>query len=170
VAFGISGAFWDIFTNLLVDRGERCPHLRTGRHRGNTLRAPNRLAGRSVHDIDHAGNASVIVAPAPPVHAGCGPGPALRRPILPRNARSFIMKGEPKGRTAAREGWEMTGFGEEDRPRPKTAHEIGQDLTLLSLEEIDRRIALLKEEILRLEASRAGKQASRAAADSFFKR
>jgi uncharacterized small protein (DUF1192 family) len=64
----------------------------------------------------------------------------------------------------------MTGFGEEDRPRPKTTHEIGQDLTPLSLEDIDRRIALLEEEIARLEASRAGKQASRAAADSFFKR
>ena len=70
----------------------------------------------------------------------------------------------------ASEGNEMTGFGDDDRPLPKTTHEIGQDLSPLSLEDIDRRIALLKQEIGRLEASRADKQASKAAADSFFKR
>jgi uncharacterized small protein (DUF1192 family) len=63
----------------------------------------------------------------------------------------------------------MSGFAEDDRPRKALAHEIGQDLSPLSLEEIDRRIAMLKAEIERLSAARAGKQASKAAADAVFK-
>ncbi len=59
---------------------------------------------------------------------------------------------------------------DEDRPRKKTVHEIGQDLTLLSVEELSNRIALLKEEIARLEADCRKKQASRSAANQFFKR
>ena len=60
-------------------------------------------------------------------------------------------------------------FPDDDRPRPKPAHEIGQDLSALSLEEIDRRMVLLREEIERLEAARKVKDASRSTADSFFK-
>lgn len=60
-------------------------------------------------------------------------------------------------------------FPDEERPKPKRAHEIGQDLSALSLEEIALRIDLLKEEIVRLEAARASKSASRSAADAFFK-
>jgi len=63
-----------------------------------------------------------------------------------------------------------TGSGDDDRPRKTHAHEIGQDLSPLSIEEIDRRIAALHVEIERLQAARAGKQASKAAADLFFKR
>ncbi len=59
---------------------------------------------------------------------------------------------------------------DEDRPARKTAHEIGQDLSLLSVDELRARIELLKGEIARLEAEAAAKGASRAAADSFFKR
>ena len=59
---------------------------------------------------------------------------------------------------------------EEDRPKKKQAHEIGQDLALLSVEERRERIALLNDEIVRLEAAMAKKQASRSAADQFFKR
>ncbi len=60
---------------------------------------------------------------------------------------------------------------DEDLPRKKgPAHEIGQDLALLSVEELEARIAILKEEIDRLEGARAAKQASRSAADLFFKR
>jgi uncharacterized small protein (DUF1192 family) len=59
---------------------------------------------------------------------------------------------------------------DDDRPKKKIAHEIGQDLTLLSVEELRERIALLKEEIARLEANVTSKQASRASADTFFKR
>jgi uncharacterized small protein (DUF1192 family) len=64
----------------------------------------------------------------------------------------------------------MPAFEEEDRPKKKIAHEIGQDLTLLSVRELGERIALLKEEIARLEADIAKKQATRSAADQFFKK
>lgn len=59
---------------------------------------------------------------------------------------------------------------EDDRPKKKIAHEIGQDLALLSVKELQERIALLKDEIARLEASIASKQASRSVADTFFKK
>jgi uncharacterized small protein (DUF1192 family) len=58
---------------------------------------------------------------------------------------------------------------EEDRPKKRLVHEIGQDLALLSVEELRERIALLKDEIARLEAAVASKRASRSAADHFFK-
>ena len=58
---------------------------------------------------------------------------------------------------------------DEDRPRKKISHEIGQDLSLLSVEELAERIALLKSEIERLEAASAKKRASKDAASSFFK-
>jgi uncharacterized small protein (DUF1192 family) len=54
-------------------------------------------------------------------------------------------------------------------PKKKLAHEIGQPLDTLSVDEIDERVALLREEIARLEGARVAKLASRAAADSFFK-
>ena len=59
---------------------------------------------------------------------------------------------------------------EEDRPKKKIAHEIGQELALLSVKELQERITLLREEIARLEASIAGKQVSRSVADQFFKK
>ena len=58
---------------------------------------------------------------------------------------------------------------DEDRPRKKITHEIGQDLALLSVGELNERVSLLKEEIARLEAAAASKEASRSAADKFFK-
>jgi uncharacterized small protein (DUF1192 family) len=58
---------------------------------------------------------------------------------------------------------------DDDRPRKKISHEIGQDLSLLSVEELAERIALLKSEIERLEAASAKKRASKDAASSFFK-
>ena len=58
---------------------------------------------------------------------------------------------------------------DDDRPRKKISHEIGQDLSLLSVEELAERIALLKGEIERLEAASAKKRASKDAASSFFK-
>jgi uncharacterized small protein (DUF1192 family) len=64
----------------------------------------------------------------------------------------------------------MTLFGDDDKPRKAPVHEIGQDLGPLALEEIDRRIAALQAEIERLAEARKGKEASRAAADQFFKR
>ena len=58
---------------------------------------------------------------------------------------------------------------EDDRPRKKVTHEIGQDLSLLSVEELTERIALLNSEIERLQQAAAKKRASKDAADSFFK-
>jgi uncharacterized small protein (DUF1192 family) len=63
----------------------------------------------------------------------------------------------------------MPAIDEDDRPKKKIAHEIGQELALLSVEELAERIALLKEEIVRLDAAMAKKRASRSAADQFFK-
>ncbi|MBF9234799.1 DUF1192 domain-containing protein [Microvirga alba] len=59
-------------------------------------------------------------------------------------------------------------FADEPRPVSK-GHEIGQELSLLSIDEIDERIALLEQEIARLKETRAGKESSRAAASAFFK-
>jgi len=64
----------------------------------------------------------------------------------------------------------MPAMDDEDRPKKKIVHEIGQDLTLLSVRELDERVAVLKEEIARLEADKVKKQAQRSAADQFFKR
>ena len=59
---------------------------------------------------------------------------------------------------------------DDDKPRKKISHEIGQDLSMLSLAEIDERIAALKTEIDRLIETRARKDASRSAADAFFRK
>ena len=58
---------------------------------------------------------------------------------------------------------------DEDRTAKKVAHEIGQDLALLSVEELNDRIVLLKAEIGRLEGALETKKASRDAASKFFK-
>jgi uncharacterized small protein (DUF1192 family) len=58
---------------------------------------------------------------------------------------------------------------DDDKPRKKVTHEIGQDLSLLSVEELSERIALMTSEIERLRVAVAKKQASRDAANSFFK-
>lgn len=63
----------------------------------------------------------------------------------------------------------MPAIDEDDRPKKKISHEIGQELSLLSLEELRDRVALLKDEIARLEAVMTGKRASRSAAEGFFK-
>jgi len=64
----------------------------------------------------------------------------------------------------------MAATDEDDRPKKKPVHEIGQDLALLSVEELNDRIALLNHEITRLQNALANKRASRSAADQFFKR
>lgn len=63
----------------------------------------------------------------------------------------------------------MAASDEDDRPKRKTVHEIGQDLTLLSVAELNDRILLLTQEIARLQSAVASKQASRSTADRFFK-
>lgn len=58
---------------------------------------------------------------------------------------------------------------EDDKPRKKVSHEIGQDLSLLSVEELAERIALVNGEIERLQVAMTRKRASKDAANSFFK-
>jgi uncharacterized small protein (DUF1192 family) len=64
----------------------------------------------------------------------------------------------------------MPALDDDDKPKKKFTHEIGQDLTLLSAGELTGRIALLRDEIARLEADMAKKRATKSAADSFFKK
>ncbi len=63
----------------------------------------------------------------------------------------------------------MASIEDDDRPRKKISHEIGQDLSLLSVEELNDRIALLTSEIDRLQIAATKKRASKDAANSFFK-
>jgi len=67
-------------------------------------------------------------------------------------------------------GLAMVAMDEDLLPKKKPTHEIGQDLSLLSLAELAERISLLKDEIDRLEAAVRSKSATRQAADQFFKR
>ena len=64
----------------------------------------------------------------------------------------------------------MPAIDEDDKPKKKISHEIGQDLTLLSVDELAARVQLLHDEINRIESDIAQKRASRSAADQFFKR
>ena len=59
---------------------------------------------------------------------------------------------------------------DDDGPKKKIVHEIGQEIALLSVAELSERIEVLRNEISRLEAAVAGKRASRSAADQFFKK
>jgi len=58
---------------------------------------------------------------------------------------------------------------DDDRPRKKISHEIWQDLSLLSVEELNERIALLNAEAERLREAMTKKKASKDAASGFFK-
>ncbi|PBC06076.1 DUF1192 domain-containing protein [Mesorhizobium sp. WSM3860] len=63
----------------------------------------------------------------------------------------------------------MAIFDDEPRKKPRP-HEIGQDLSLLSVDDLAERIALLREEIARLEAERAARGATKSAAEALFRR
>ncbi|RUU02410.1 DUF1192 domain-containing protein [Mesorhizobium sp. USDA-HM6] len=63
----------------------------------------------------------------------------------------------------------MAIFDDEPKKKPRP-HEIGQDLSLLSVDELSERIALLREEIARLEAERAAKGSTKSAAEALFRR
>ncbi|MBX3597925.1 MAG: DUF1192 domain-containing protein [Rhizobiaceae bacterium] len=62
----------------------------------------------------------------------------------------------------------MALFDDEPRSAPKS-HLIGQDLSLLSVEELRERIGQLQAEILRLETELKAKGATKAAAEALFK-
>jgi uncharacterized small protein (DUF1192 family) len=63
----------------------------------------------------------------------------------------------------------MAIFDEEPKKKPRP-HEIGQDLSLLSVDELSERIVLLREEIARLEAERTAKGATKSSAEALFRR
>ncbi len=63
----------------------------------------------------------------------------------------------------------MAIFDDEPRKKPKV-HEIGQDLSLLSVGELGERIELLRGEIRRLEAELAAKGTTKSAAEALFRR
>jgi uncharacterized small protein (DUF1192 family) len=67
------------------------------------------------------------------------------------------------------DGGERMAIEDDDKPRKKVTHEIGQDLSLLSVEELTERIALMTSEIERLQAAMSKKRASKDAANNFFK-
>lgn len=60
-------------------------------------------------------------------------------------------------------------FLDDDRPKKPTTHELGCDLSMLSADELESRIDLLRQEISRLEAEKEIKAAGRRAADSLFR-
>jgi uncharacterized small protein (DUF1192 family) len=57
----------------------------------------------------------------------------------------------------------------EDLPRKPAGVTLGENLDLLSLSELEQRIALLEAEISRVKAMVVSKQASKSAADAFFR-
>ena len=59
----------------------------------------------------------------------------------------------------------MPAIDPDDLPKKKITHEMGQELALLSVGELAERIALLKDEIARLEAEMKRKNATKSAAD-----
>lgn len=60
-------------------------------------------------------------------------------------------------------------FLDDDRPRKKPHHEIGQDLSLLSVGDLEDRIGILEAEIVRLREALQARHRTRSAADSVFK-
>jgi uncharacterized small protein (DUF1192 family) len=64
----------------------------------------------------------------------------------------------------------MPAVDPDDLPKKKITHEMGLDLSLLSVAELTERVSLLKEEIARLEAEINRKRASKSVADTFFKK
>ncbi len=59
---------------------------------------------------------------------------------------------------------------ESAEPKKKVVHEVGQDLSQLSVFELKERIAALNAEIVRIETAVQKKESSKDAADNFFKR
>jgi uncharacterized small protein (DUF1192 family) len=62
------------------------------------------------------------------------------------------------------------GIFDDDEVKMPRRHEIGQELTLLSVEELRNRIFLLQQEIARLEAELSAKGVTKQAAEALFRR
>lgn len=89
--------------------------------------------------------------------------------LISQSARRLATASTSSDRLADLIGGTTMPMEDDDRPLKKVTHEIGQDLSLLSVEELTERVALLKTEIARLEEAAAKKRASRDAANSIFK-
>ena len=63
----------------------------------------------------------------------------------------------------------MAIFDDEPSKKPRL-HEIGQDLSLLSLGELSERVDMLRREIARLEAEMETKGTTKSAAEALFRR
>jgi uncharacterized small protein (DUF1192 family) len=63
----------------------------------------------------------------------------------------------------------MAIFDDEPK-RPARVHQIGQDLSLLSVDELAERIGQLQAEIARLEVELKSKGSTKAAAEALFRR
>jgi uncharacterized small protein (DUF1192 family) len=57
----------------------------------------------------------------------------------------------------------------DDQPKPKHEHVLGENLEAISLDELNLRVQILTREIERIQVEILRKQASRTAADAFFK-
>ncbi|MEO5757767.1 MAG: DUF1192 domain-containing protein [Mesorhizobium sp.] len=59
----------------------------------------------------------------------------------------------------------------DDEPKKKARpHEVGQDLSLLSVGDLTERIGLLRDEIARLEAELKARDSTKSAAEALFRR
>lgn len=57
----------------------------------------------------------------------------------------------------------------DDEVKKPKAHEVGMPIETMSVEELERRIGLLRSEIARLESAIADRRKTKAAAESMFK-
>ena len=60
-------------------------------------------------------------------------------------------------------------FDDDEAPKPRLDLVIGEDLSSISVEELEERITTLEGEISRLRAEIVSKRSSMASAESFFK-
>jgi uncharacterized small protein (DUF1192 family) len=57
----------------------------------------------------------------------------------------------------------------DELPKPKREHVVGENLDTISVDELKLRVGILTAEIVRLEAEIVKKQSSKSAADAFFR-
>lgn len=62
------------------------------------------------------------------------------------------------------------GIFDEGERKPAAPHQLGQDLSLLSVDELKHRITLLQDEVSRLEREVESKGATKNAAEALFHR